>query len=110
MRYSDMRIQAFAARSMVYRTARIADNGENVINEVIACKVFATEMDFTTAQKMHLSATKRNLAAALCNVFADDNRRFDANRFLAFFNEKAQEAVEACENREKMDLSELTSK
>ena len=44
MRYSDMRIQAFAARSMVYRTARIADSGENVINEVIACKVFATEM------------------------------------------------------------------
>ena len=44
MRYSDMRIQAYAARSMVYRTARIADSGENVINEVIACKVFATEM------------------------------------------------------------------
>ncbi len=83
---------------------------EAVATTIGEAQVFATEMDFTTAQKMHLSATKRNLAAALCNVFADDNRRFDANRFLAFFNEKAQEAVEACENREKMDLSELTSK
>ncbi len=43
MRYADMRIEAFAARSMVYRTARLADAGENVINETIACKVFATE-------------------------------------------------------------------
>ncbi len=43
MRYADMRIDAFAARSMVYRTARLADAGENVVNETIACKVFATE-------------------------------------------------------------------
>ena len=43
LRYSDMRIRAFAARSMVYRTARLAEAGENVINEGIACKVFATE-------------------------------------------------------------------
>jgi alkylation response protein AidB-like acyl-CoA dehydrogenase len=43
LRYADLRIQAFAARSMVYRTARLADAGENVINEGIACKVFATE-------------------------------------------------------------------
>ena len=83
---------------------------EAVATTIGEAQVFATEMDFTTSQKMHLSATKRNLAVALCNVFADDNRRFDANRFLAFFNEKAQEAVQACENREKMDLSELTSK
>ena len=43
LRYADMRIKAYAARSMVYRTARLADAGENIINEGIACKVFATE-------------------------------------------------------------------
>ena len=43
LRYADLRIQAYAARSMVYRTARLADAGENVVNEGIACKVFATE-------------------------------------------------------------------
>ncbi|MCY3859932.1 MAG: acyl-CoA dehydrogenase family protein [Gammaproteobacteria bacterium] len=43
LRYADMRIKAFAARSMLYRTARIAEAGENVINEVIASKVFCTE-------------------------------------------------------------------
>lgn len=43
LRYAEMRIRAYAARSMVYRTARLADSGENVINEGIACKVFATE-------------------------------------------------------------------
>jgi acyl-CoA dehydrogenase len=43
LRYADARIDSFAARSMVYRTARLADAGENVVNEAIACKVFATE-------------------------------------------------------------------
>ena len=43
LRYADMRIQAYAARSMVYRTARLGDAGENIINEGIASKVFATE-------------------------------------------------------------------
>jgi alkylation response protein AidB-like acyl-CoA dehydrogenase len=43
LRYADLRIRAFAARSMVYRAARLADAGENVVNEGIACKVFATE-------------------------------------------------------------------
>ena len=43
LRYADMRIKAYAARSMVYRTARLADAGENAINEFIAAKVFATE-------------------------------------------------------------------
>lgn len=43
LRYADMRIKAYAARSMLYRTARIAESGDNVINEVIACKVFCTE-------------------------------------------------------------------
>ncbi len=43
LRYADMRIQAYAARSMLYRTARLAQAGENVINEGIATKVFTTE-------------------------------------------------------------------
>lgn len=43
LRFADARIEAFAARSMLYRTARIADSGENSINEGIATKVFATE-------------------------------------------------------------------
>lgn len=43
LRYADNRIRTFAARSMVYRTARLADSGANVVNEGIACKVFATE-------------------------------------------------------------------
>ncbi len=43
LRYADARISAFAARSMVYRTARLADAGENIVNEAIACKVMATE-------------------------------------------------------------------
>ena len=41
--YADLRIKAFAARSMLYRTARLADAGENIVNESMACKVFATE-------------------------------------------------------------------
>ena len=50
LRYADMRIRAYAARSMVYRTARVADAAQragapkNAINEVIATKVFATEV------------------------------------------------------------------
>ena len=43
LRYADMRIQAYAARSMLYRTARLADAGANIVNEGIACKVFATD-------------------------------------------------------------------
>ncbi len=43
LRYADLRIKAFAARSMLYRTARIADGGDNVVNEAMACKIFATE-------------------------------------------------------------------
>lgn len=43
LRYADMRIRAYAARSMVYRTARLGDAGENIVNEGIASKVFATE-------------------------------------------------------------------
>ena len=43
LRYAELRIKAYAARSMLYRTARLADAGENIVNEGIACKVFASE-------------------------------------------------------------------
>lgn len=41
--YANLRIKAYAARSMLYRTARLADSGENIVNEAMACKAFATE-------------------------------------------------------------------
>ena len=43
LRYADMRMETFAARSMLYRTARLAESGTAIINEGIMCKVFATE-------------------------------------------------------------------
>jgi acyl-CoA dehydrogenase len=43
LRFAELRIRTFAARSMVYRTARMAEAGINIVNEGIACKVFATE-------------------------------------------------------------------
>jgi acyl-CoA dehydrogenase len=43
LRYGDMRVRAYAARSMLYRTARLADAGENAVNESMATKAFATE-------------------------------------------------------------------
>ncbi len=43
LRYADMRMQTFAARSMLYRTARLAETGANTINEGIMCKIFASE-------------------------------------------------------------------
>ena len=43
LRYADLRIDAYASRSLLYRTARLAATGENVVNEVIATKVFCTE-------------------------------------------------------------------
>lgn len=43
LRYADMRIETFAARSALYRTARLVQSGTNPINEVIATKVFCTE-------------------------------------------------------------------
>ncbi len=43
LRYAELRIRTFAARSMVYRTARLGETGANIVNEGIACKVFATE-------------------------------------------------------------------
>ncbi len=43
MRFADMRIETYVARSALYRTARIVDSGENSVNETIATKVFCTE-------------------------------------------------------------------
>lgn len=43
LRLGEARITAYAARSMLYRTARLADAGENVVNEAMSCKVFAVE-------------------------------------------------------------------
>jgi acyl-CoA dehydrogenase len=43
LRYADMRIETYAARSALYRTARLVESGENSVNEVIATKVFCTE-------------------------------------------------------------------
>jgi acyl-CoA dehydrogenase len=43
LRYSEMQIDTYAARSMLYRTSRLAESGEDVRNEGIATKVFATE-------------------------------------------------------------------
>ena len=39
----NMRIAAYAARSALYRTARLVDAGENAVNEVMAAKSLATE-------------------------------------------------------------------
>ena len=44
LRYSDMRIDLYAARSALYRTARLAEAGEDVVNEAAATKVLCTEM------------------------------------------------------------------
>jgi acyl-CoA dehydrogenase len=43
MRYADMRIETYVARSALYRTARLVESGENSVNETIATKVFCTE-------------------------------------------------------------------
>ncbi len=43
LRYAEVRIRTFAARSMLYRTARLGETGANIVNETIACKVFASE-------------------------------------------------------------------
>ena len=43
MRYGELRVATYAARSVLYRTARLVDSGENAVNECIAAKAFATE-------------------------------------------------------------------
>ena len=43
LRYSDMRINSFAARSVLYRVGRLLDSGDEAINEVTTAKIFCTE-------------------------------------------------------------------
>ncbi|MDA0978583.1 MAG: acyl-CoA/acyl-ACP dehydrogenase, partial [Proteobacteria bacterium] len=43
LRYADMRIETYVARSSLYRTARLVDTGDRAVNEVAATKVFTTE-------------------------------------------------------------------
>lgn len=43
LRYADMRIETYVARSALYRTARLVNEGGNTVNETIATKVFCTE-------------------------------------------------------------------
>ena len=43
LRYGDMRIETYVARSALYRTARLVDAGENSVNETAITKVFTTE-------------------------------------------------------------------
>lgn len=43
LRYADMRMATFAARSVLYRTARLVDSGENSVNETAMTKVFTSE-------------------------------------------------------------------
>ncbi|MBQ76605.1 MAG: hypothetical protein CMQ20_16490 [Gammaproteobacteria bacterium] len=43
LRFADMRIDTYVARSALYRTARLAETGDNIVNETIATKVFCTE-------------------------------------------------------------------
>ncbi|MSQ29753.1 MAG: acyl-CoA dehydrogenase [Dehalococcoidia bacterium] len=44
LRYSDLRIETYAARAMLYRTARLLEAGEDAMNEAAAAKVFCTEV------------------------------------------------------------------
>ncbi len=43
LRYADMRVETYAARSMLYRSARLRDSGDDAINEIAATKMFAAE-------------------------------------------------------------------
>lgn len=43
LRFADMRIDTYVARSALYRTARLADTDANIVNETIATKVFCSE-------------------------------------------------------------------
>lgn len=44
LRYADMRIEAYAARSMLYRSARLIESGANDVNEIMCTKVYCTEV------------------------------------------------------------------
>ena len=43
LRFADMRMATYVARSTLYRTARIVDSGENSVNETAMTKVFTSE-------------------------------------------------------------------
>ncbi|MDA1062099.1 MAG: acyl-CoA dehydrogenase family protein, partial [Chloroflexi bacterium] len=43
LRYGEMRIETYAARSMLYRSARLRESGDDAINEIAATKLFAAE-------------------------------------------------------------------
>ena len=43
VKFGRMRTNAFAARSSVYRTARLIEAGENCVNEIMASKILASE-------------------------------------------------------------------
>ena len=43
LRYADIRILTYVARSALYRTARLVDSGANAVNETAITKVFTTE-------------------------------------------------------------------
>lgn len=43
LRLADMRIETYVARSALYRTARLIEAGENVVNETAMIKVFTSE-------------------------------------------------------------------
>jgi len=43
LRYSDLQIETYVARSVLYRTARLLEAGEDALNEVMATKVFCSE-------------------------------------------------------------------
>jgi acyl-CoA dehydrogenase len=44
LRYADLRIETYAARAMLYRTARLAEAGEETTNERAATRVFCAEV------------------------------------------------------------------
>ena len=58
LRYSELRIATYAARSVLYRTARLVEeNAEAAINEVMAAKVFCTEQaGFVADQAVQLAS------------------------------------------------------
>jgi acyl-CoA dehydrogenase len=43
LRYGELRARVYAARSALYRTARLAEAGESVVSETMAAKLIATE-------------------------------------------------------------------
>ena len=58
LRYADIRVATYAARSVLYRTARLVEEqGEDAINEVMAAKLFCTEQaGFVIDQAVQLAS------------------------------------------------------